>query len=45
MYMMNADGTNNHDITPEYFPANFLIHSAVFSIDDTVLYFVGEWWE
>lgn len=45
MYMMNADGTENHDITPEYFPSNFLCHSPIFSEDDSKIYFVGELWE
>ena len=45
IYIMNSDGTNNRDITPDYFPNGFLCHSAVFSNDDSVIYFVGEWWE
>lgn len=45
LYMMNSDGTNQKDITPKYFPANLLVHQAVFSQDDSQLYFVGEWWE
>ena len=45
IYMMNADGTNNHDMTPDYFPDGFLCHSPVFSTDDSKIYFVGEWWE
>jgi TolB protein len=43
-YMMNADGTDNHNITPAEYPANLLIHWAVFSPDDAKVYFVGEWW-
>ncbi len=43
MYMMNADGTDNRNITPDYFPADFLVHSAVFSIDDVKIYFIGHW--
>jgi len=45
IYIMNSDGTNNRDITPDYFPNDFLCHSAVFSNDDSAIYFVGEWWE
>jgi TolB protein len=45
LYMMNADGMNYQDITPEYFPENFLCHQAIFSPDDTSIYFIGEWWE
>jgi Tol biopolymer transport system component len=44
-YMMNADGTDNHDITPAYFPPDLLIHSPVFSKDDSKIYFIGQWWE
>ena len=45
LHMMNADGSNRRDVTPAYFPQEFLCHSAIFSLDDTKLYFVGEWWE
>lgn len=43
MYVMNADGTNNHNATPSYFPTNFLCHSPVFSKEDSKLYFIGQW--
>jgi Tol biopolymer transport system component len=42
MYMMNADGSENHDVTPGYFAANFLCHSPIFSQDDLEIYFIGE---
>ena len=45
MYMMNADGSDNHDITPGYFAASFLCHSPIFSRDDSEIYFMGEWYE
>ena len=45
IYLMDADGSNQRNITPSYFPDNFLCHSAVFSADDSMLYFVGEWWK
>ncbi|MGQ9834220.1 MAG: hypothetical protein ACUVRJ_10585, partial [Candidatus Villigracilaceae bacterium] len=45
MYIMNASGTDNHNITPEYFPAEFLVHNAAFSKDDSKIYFIGEWWQ
>jgi Tol biopolymer transport system component len=43
IYMMNADGTNNRDITPGYFPDEFLCHNAVFSNDDSKVYLIGQW--
>ncbi len=46
VYMMNADGTNARNITPDYFPANFLVRqTAVFSKDDSQIYFIGMWWQ
>ncbi|MFZ5821164.1 MAG: TolB family protein [Chloroflexota bacterium] len=45
MYIMNADGTNRRNVTPEYFPADFLVHNAIFSKDDAKIYFIGEWWQ
>jgi len=44
IYLMNSDGSNNRNITPSYFPANFLCHNAVFSGDDLKIYFVGQWY-
>ena len=45
LYMMNSDGSDNHDVTPKYFPDDFLCHSPTFSKDDSKIYFIGEWWE
>jgi Tol biopolymer transport system component len=45
LYMMNADGSNNHSVTPAYFPALFLCHAATFARDDTYIYFIGEWYQ
>jgi Tol biopolymer transport system component len=45
LYLMNLDGSGSHDITPDYFPPDFLCHFAVFSADDEVIYFIGEWWQ
>lgn len=44
MYAVNSDGKNNENITPKYFPADLLIHSAIFSNDDSKIFFIGEWW-
>ena len=45
LFTMNADGTNNQNITPNYFPAAFLCYTAIFSKDDSQIFFMGEWWE
>lgn len=45
LYMMNADGSDNRCINPDYFPDDFLCYPPDFSMDDATLYFVGEWWE
>jgi len=45
LYMMNDDGSDYKNITPNYFPDRFLCHAGVFSPDDSLIYFVGEWWE
>jgi Tol biopolymer transport system component len=45
LYLMNQDGSNDHDITPDYFPAEFLCRFADFSADDALIYFIGEWWQ
>jgi len=44
IYMMDSDGSNARNITPDYFPASFLCHSAMFSKDDSKVYFTGQWW-
>ncbi len=45
IYMMEADGANNHDVTPEYFAPDFLCHSPIFSMEDSEIYFIGQWYE
>jgi Tol biopolymer transport system component len=45
MWMINADGSNNHSITPGYYPALFLIRNVIFSADDSKIYFIGQWWQ
>jgi Tol biopolymer transport system component len=45
IYIMNPDGTGNHNVTPDYFPSNFLCHQPVFSQNDASIYFLGQWWE
>jgi len=43
--MIDPDGTNEREIMPEYYPDDLLVHSVIFSKDDSKLYFIGEWWE
>lgn len=45
LYLMNADGSDYRSITPTYVPNNFLCHQGIFSTDDSIIYFIGEWWE
>jgi len=45
IYVINGDGSNIVNITPIYFPPDFLCHTPVFSIDDNKIFFIGEWWE
>jgi len=44
LYQMNADGSNIANITPDYFPPEFLCHFAIFSPDEREIFFIGEWW-
>jgi Tol biopolymer transport system component len=45
MHIMNMDGANERNIMPEYFPANLLLREAIFSQEETMIYFIVEWWE
>jgi Tol biopolymer transport system component len=45
LYAMDADGTNQRDITPAYYPQVFLCHAAAFARDDRTIYFIGQWWQ
>ncbi|MFC2058714.1 hypothetical protein ACFLTS_03605 [Chloroflexota bacterium] len=45
IWVMDCDGSNNHNITPDYFPGEFLCHTPVFSEDDSKVFFIGQWWE
>lgn len=44
LYLLNSDGSGNRNITPSYFPAEFLCHWGIFASDDSSIYFIGEWW-
>jgi len=43
-YMMDVDGSVRQNITPDYFPPQFLCQWVVFSSDDSAVFFIGEWW-
>lgn len=45
IWMIDVNGNNLRNITPDYFPANFLCHSPLFSFNDSIIFFTGEWWE
>jgi Tol biopolymer transport system component len=45
IYMINADGTDNHNITPSYYPVDFLCYAPIFSADDASIFFIGCWWK
>ncbi|MFC1846594.1 TolB family protein [Chloroflexota bacterium] len=45
IFMMNSDGSNITNINPDYFPLDFLCHTPVFSVDDSKVFFISEWWE
>ncbi len=45
LYSIKVDGSDNKLLTPEYFPTDFLIHSARYSADALSVYFVGQWWK
>ena len=45
MHMMDADGSDNRSVTPEYFASNFLCYSPIFSQADSEVYFIGQWYE
>lgn len=44
IYIINSDGTNIQNVTPDYFPNDFLCRSAVFSDDESIIFFIGQWW-
>ena len=44
IHMVNSDGSDDRNITPDYFPSSFLCHSVLFSKDDSMVYFTGQWY-
>jgi hypothetical protein len=45
LYMVNPDGSDLANITPADWPTELLCSRRIFSLDDSLIYFVGEWWE
>jgi len=45
VYTVYSDGTDMRDLTSDLFPQSFLAHCPIFSLDDSRIYFVGEWWD
>ena len=45
LYLMNSDGSGVEDLTSAIFPPGFLANSAIFSHDDSKIYFIGQWWD
>ena len=40
IYIINSDGSENRNITPEYFPSDFLSHDPIISKDDSKIFFI-----
>ena len=45
IFLISSNGEDNQNITPDYFPDNFLCHNPIFSADESEVIFIGEWWE
>jgi len=45
LYSMKVDGSDKKMITPASFPPQFLIHWARYSLDESQVYFIGQWWQ
>jgi len=43
IHLIDATGSKESDLTSNLFPDGFLATEAIFSSDDSRLYFVGEW--
>jgi hypothetical protein len=44
IHVVGSDGSGDRDVSPAFFPPEFLCHGVTFSPDDATLYFIGEWW-
>jgi len=45
LYSIKPDGAENHLINPDNLPQDLLIHSAKYGGDDSIIYFIGQWWK
>ncbi len=45
IYVSNAAGTENINVTPDYFPEIFLCHSPMFYDNNSKIIFLGEWYD
>ncbi|MFC1550791.1 TolB family protein [Candidatus Neomarinimicrobiota bacterium] len=45
IYISHVAGTDTENVTPDYFPENFLCHSPMFYDNNSKILFVGEWYE
>ncbi len=45
LFLIEPDGSGMVDATSDIFPPGFLANSAIFSMDDSCVYFIGHWWD
>ena len=45
VYSINVDGSGLTDLTGDLYPAGFLVHNPIYSGDDALIYFIGQWWD
>jgi len=45
LFLIEPDGSGMVDATSDIFPPGFMANSAIFSMDDSSVYFIGHWWD
>jgi len=45
VYSINVDGSGLTDLTGDLYPAGFLVHNPIYSVDNSLIYFIGQWWD
>ncbi|MBT6605539.1 hypothetical protein HOB36_10670 [Candidatus Bathyarchaeota archaeon] len=45
LFLIEPDGSGMEDVTSEIFPPGFMANSAIFSMNDSSIYFIGNWWD